>query len=319
METAPLFEDSLGIGEAGTACWIHTEDNVRLRVCVWNEDAPLGTILIFPGRAEFIEKYASAAAEFGARGYAVAMLDWRGQGLSDRQTPKGSLLGHVDSYASYQNDVKAFLGFVSAQNLPEPRFLLGHSMGGMIAFRSLANGYTPRALCLTAPMWKVKVAPLFRPIVWLAGTIAELIGYSKFRLPGTSVRHYTLSAPFEGNKLTTNPEVFKQIGATLRKHPELELGGPSLGWLRAGQKEGAELAKLPSPNVPTLVLLGGRERIIDLLSVTSRMSNWSNSQTHQYSAAEHEVLMEVPEIADNAFDRITEFFGAQTREDAPQK
>lgn len=308
MDNAPLFDEVIDESEAGTASWVTTEDNIRLRVCHWNSDAPKGTILVLPGRAEFIEKYIPVAHRLAKAGYAVASLDWRGQGLSDRSTPKGSVLGHIDSYASYQNDVNALLEYTEAQELPKPIFVLAHSMGGMIALRSLHNGFKPRAICFSAPMWKVKVATLLRPLVWLVGTIAELIGKTMFRLPGTSTRHYTLSAPFEDNKLTTNAEVFASIARTLRKHPELEVGGPSLGWLRASQHESTILTRIPTPNIPALVLLGGRERIVDMAPVLKRVAQWPNSKTHQFDAAEHEVLMEVPEIADQAFERVIEFF-----------
>ena len=46
-----------------------------------------GTVCIFPGRTEFIEKYFEVVRDLRARGFAVAVLDWRGQGLSDRARP----------------------------------------------------------------------------------------------------------------------------------------------------------------------------------------------------------------------------------------
>ena len=43
-----------------------------------------GTVCIFPGRSEFIEKYFEVVGELRRRGFAVAVLDWRGQGGSGR-------------------------------------------------------------------------------------------------------------------------------------------------------------------------------------------------------------------------------------------
>src|SRR5664279_183677 len=64
---------------------IRTKDNVGLRVARWRcGEACAGTVAIFPGRAEFIEKYFEVAAELRERSFDVVILDWRGQGGSDR-------------------------------------------------------------------------------------------------------------------------------------------------------------------------------------------------------------------------------------------
>jgi len=69
---------------------IQTPDGVNLRFARW---APppgrKGTVCLFQGRAEFIEKYFETVRELRARGFAVATMDWRGQGhfraLSEEQ------------------------------------------------------------------------------------------------------------------------------------------------------------------------------------------------------------------------------------------
>ncbi len=60
---------------------LKTRDGVSLRFARW---APppgrKGTVCLFQGRAEFIEKYFETVRDLRARGFAVATLDWRGQG-----------------------------------------------------------------------------------------------------------------------------------------------------------------------------------------------------------------------------------------------
>ena len=70
-----------------------------------------GTAVIFPGRTEYAEKYGPVAGELVARGFAVAVIDWRGQGLSDRH-PRNAMLGHVHDFADYQRDVAALMALV---------------------------------------------------------------------------------------------------------------------------------------------------------------------------------------------------------------
>ena len=66
------------------AFFIKPVDGVNLRIAIWNETSSKGTILLQSGRTEFIEKYYEVIQEFINRGFCVALMDWRGQGLSDR-------------------------------------------------------------------------------------------------------------------------------------------------------------------------------------------------------------------------------------------
>src|SRR5689334_11979155 len=60
-----------------------------LRYALWSaRGTSRGTILLLTGRGEFLEKYATeVVGELLDRGFAVAAIDWRGQGLSDRPLP----------------------------------------------------------------------------------------------------------------------------------------------------------------------------------------------------------------------------------------
>ena len=67
-----------------------------------------GTVCLFQGRAEFIEKYFEVVRDLQARGFAVATLDWRGQGLSDRAL-SDRRKGHVKDFSEYDRDLDAFM------------------------------------------------------------------------------------------------------------------------------------------------------------------------------------------------------------------
>ena len=78
---------------------LKTPDRVELRFARW---APppgrKGTVCMFQGRAEFIEKYFETVRDLRARGFAVATLDWRGQGLSQRAL-RDPRKGYVRSFS----------------------------------------------------------------------------------------------------------------------------------------------------------------------------------------------------------------------------
>src|ERR1700716_4656632 len=97
------------VPEGAATAMLQTPDGVRLRYARW---APppgrKGTVCVFQGRAEFIEKYFEVVRDLRARGFAVAALDWRGQGLSERRL-RDSRKGHVRSFAEYDIDLETFV------------------------------------------------------------------------------------------------------------------------------------------------------------------------------------------------------------------
>ena len=79
METAPLFELDQFSCPNGEAFYFPLDATNKLRIAFWNLESTKGTIVLQSGRTEFIEKYYEVISEFVERGYAVAMMDWRGQ------------------------------------------------------------------------------------------------------------------------------------------------------------------------------------------------------------------------------------------------
>jgi lysophospholipase len=88
---------------------LKTPDGVSLRFARW---APppgrKGTVCLFQGRSDFIEKYFETVRDLRARGFAVATLDWRGQGMSDRALPDRRK-SYVRSFSEYQIDLDCFI------------------------------------------------------------------------------------------------------------------------------------------------------------------------------------------------------------------
>lgn len=119
LQSAPFYGDAAQGPADGRAYWLTAEDGVRLRVALWNPSGAQGTVLLFPGRTEYAEKYGRAAADFAQRGYCTLAIDWRGQGLADRLLPD-TMLGHVGRFADYQLDVLAMTRAAEALGLPRP-------------------------------------------------------------------------------------------------------------------------------------------------------------------------------------------------------
>src|SRR6201986_4234150 len=69
--------------------------------------AERGVCVLLNGQTEFIEKYFEVIDELRGRGFAVATMDWRGQGGSSRALSDDSRKGYVGDFAEYDSDLAA--------------------------------------------------------------------------------------------------------------------------------------------------------------------------------------------------------------------
>ncbi|MGR3322561.1 MAG: alpha/beta fold hydrolase [Pseudooceanicola sp.] len=306
---APFFSDVDDGPEGGRAVWARTDDGLRIRVGAWPLEGAKGTILLFPGRTEYVEKYGRAARDLAARGYATLAVDWRGQGLGDRMTAD-PLRGHVGRFADFQRDVAAVLRAARAMDLPEPWHLVGHSMGGCIGLRALHEGLPVASAVFTAPMWGIPIPPLLRPLARLWAFAGKAFGLGHLWAPGVVRDAYVLVEPFEGNKLTRDADMYDYMRRQTLAHRDFALGGPTLGWVHEAFRETRALSRLPAPGYPTLTFLGTNERIVDVPAIRARMADWPDGRLEDVPGGEHEVMMDAPETRRALFDAMAAHFDA---------
>src|SRR5437660_10512471 len=190
--------------EGAVSGTLKTRDGVALRFARW---APppgrTGTVCLFQGRAEFIEKYFETVRDLRARGFAVATLDWRGQGMSERAL-RNPHKGYVRSFSQYQIDLEAFINEVVLPDCPPPIFALAHSMGALVLLRAAYAG----------TRWFDRIV-LLSPMVALPGmrrfTVARALvrtmrvsGLGPFYVPGGDAS-VMQQRPFAGNLLSSDP------------------------------------------------------------------------------------------------------------------
>ncbi len=306
--SAPFYDD-VADAPAGAICvWLTAPDGVRLRAAFWRGGSN-GTVLLFPGRTEYVEKYGPAAREFAERGYAMATIDWRGQGLADRPVPD-RMAGHVADFADYQKDVTALVALARAERLPEPFYLVAHSMGGAIGLRALLNGLQVKAAAFSAPMWGIKMQPVLRPVAWVLSSLASALGQGHLYVPSTRQKTYVNVASFADNMLTRDPDMYAFMQRQALAHPDLTLGGPTHQWLHEALRECHALGDLPSPAFPCLTALGTLERIIDTGPIHDRMAHWPGAIFDIVPGSEHEVMMEKPAVRARFYDKAAALFDA---------
>lgn len=308
LTEAPFHADVCQGETPGKAFWATTEDGVRIRLGLWQAPDPKGTVLLFPGRTEYIEKYAQSADELAKRGFTTFAIDWRGQGCSDRPLADRRV-GHVEDFAEYQTDIAAMLARAKALDLPKPFYLLSHSMGGCIGLRALFDGLPVKAAAFTGPMWGIRIAPHLQPVALVLKHILPAVGLGHLTPPTTVPEPYVINAQFDDNLLTRDRDMWQMMRNQIDAHPEVSLGGPSIIWLREALAECNALARMPAPaKMPCVAYMGTNERIVHVGRVHARMSGWPGSHLELIQGAEHEVLMESPEIRAHIFDDMTRRF-----------
>ena len=307
MEEAVLYREMAKGPPAGQAYWLRTDDGIRIRIGVWEAENVRGTVFTLPGFCEYIEKYGVVAGHLAEHGYTSILVDWRGQGLSDRLT-KNRMLGYIGNYCEFQLDFKALLTAAKQLDLPKPWFMLAHSMGGCIGLRSLMDANPFSACAFSAPMWGINIAKAMRPIAWTVSYASRYLGFGDLFTPGNSGSKHLIQGSFKDNLLTRDREMFEYMRGHLIKQSDLRLGGASWRWLYESLSECRKLDRLPSPDIPCFAIVGTKEMVVDKNRVHSRMDRWPNGQLLTVSGGLHELLMDGQECRIEMFDMISVFF-----------
>jgi lysophospholipase len=294
-EAAPLLETPAALApDRGAAEWVTATDGRRLRAAMFPPLGGLrrGSVVLSPGRTEPIEKYFEVVGRLAARGYAVLVHDWRGQGLSDRGARKrgGDARGSAQFMADYQAILAAF-----ETRLPKPWIALGHSMGGCLTLLALARGEARFAgAILSAPMLGLNTKPI--PVM-AAGVIAR--GMTLFGLGSSPAQGDGGWQPFESNRLTHDEARYRRNIGQVQAWPQLDVGPPTWGWLDFAFAAIGELASGPgTPRVaiPLTVTGAGEDQIVDTALAGRTTARVPGARFVVVPGARHEILQETDTI-----------------------
>lgn len=286
------------VNEAPRALFITARDGNRLRTATWDAApglAPRGVCVLLSGQTEFIEKYAEVIVELRKRGFAVATMDWRGQGMSGRALPDRRKC-HIERFSQYDDDLDLFMEqVVRPMTGDRPPIALAHSMGGHILLRRLHGHSTEfTTAVLTAPM----IRPQTRGYpAWLARAVCFTefqCGRGNDWVFGMEKRD-PLHMEFEDNLVTTDRARFARTKALLAENPDIRLAGPTWGWLEAAYHSIAEMnapGYAEAITTPMMIVGAGRDRIVQTEATAEFAKRLRNCTYLEIHEAEHEILME---------------------------
>lgn len=270
-------------------------------------DAPRGSILFEGGRGDIFEKYLESFAHWHEAGWNITSFDWRGQGGSGRLTSARNC-GHIEDYADYVRDLRDFWAGWSAAN-PGPRIAIGHSMGGHLVLRALAEGaIDPHAAVLVAPMLGFKHG-IFGPFAERAANFLGGLGDPSRPAWKGNEKPYTTET--RASLLTHDRDRYADEIWWQTHDPAIVTGPPSWRWVIEGFRSIRELAadpRLGAMRVPVLMLVAEKDGLIDgkaALALAPRLPDVRVVRFGKESA--HEILREADAVRDRALEEIDTF------------
>ena len=282
---------------------LRTSDGISIRYarvpgrCETNR----GTVVLLPGRNEYIEKYFETADDLAQRGYGTAILDWRGQGGSERLLANANR-GYVESFGDYVRDLDALFEQVVLPDCRGPYYILAHSTGVLIALLaspSLANRVRRMVLC--APL--LGLAASSSTTVWVRRLARFLyaIGLGKMYMPG---RRNRLKTPdFSPAALSSDPKRFNRNRATVTAWPGLAINGPTVAWTRAmfrAVEQVTEPEFMARLHIPSLTLAAGGDRVVSNRAIEAYVQHLRSGSLLTIDGARHELLQEADRFREQA-------------------
>jgi alpha-beta hydrolase superfamily lysophospholipase len=244
-----------------------------------------GDVLVAHGFGEHSGRYGALTDHLTSHSYSVTAYDHRGHGLSD------GLPGHVESFDEYDDDLKKLIASVRAHNQSRPMFLIGHSMGGLIALRYLARtSGTINGAVISAPLIEVAV-PVPAHKLMIARVGARMA--PRFRLDNEINPAHLSRDPEVGRAYAADPLVNRKV---------------STKWFAEATRAMQEVAKwAPQIKTPILVMHGTEDRLASV-DATKRLFESIGSSDKElviYPGFYHELFNEPDK--QEVFERVTEW------------
>lgn len=294
--------------EAVEGSWT-ARDGQMLRRIDWAPNQPRGSILFLTGRGDFYEKYLEAMAHWHSLGWHVTAFDWRGQGGSGR-LGADPYTGHIDDFGTWIADLREFWRDWSRQ-AAGPRVVMGHSMGGHLALRAVAEQVIdPMAVVLIAPMLGLRDGNMPDRLMQALAQFMCIIGDD--RRPAWKWSERPGHPPDDRGGLLTHDAVRYADELWWREQrPDLVMGPGSWRWIERAYASMRWLARrsvLASIAQPVLLLATDRDALVSFKAIARAAAHLPDCELINFGAgARHEILREADPARNEALARIDAF------------
>ena len=237
---------------------LKTGDGEALDIHIWEPEAPKAVLAAIHGGLAHGGDYVTPALYFKEKNIATVAYDLRGH--KQEKT-------YFASFDQYLEDTAVFVNWIKKTYPDIPVFVVGHSMGGLIAthfgIKYAANDSVIKGFILSSPYYEnaIKVAPIMIPVVKLLGAILP-----KMVIPAPDL-----------TELLTHDEEITQ------RHRLDEADG--IRSAKATMRFGSELLKaqkwvkdnFEKWNRPTFAVIAGADEVADYKEAEALLKSMDNS------------------------------------------
>ena len=159
---------------------LHCCDQVERVIHIWEPEQPRAVILALHGGMAHAGDYVTPALYFREKGIATVSFDMCGHGSKKRVD--------IPGFANFLDDAELFLQWVK-DNYPNlPIFVMGHSMGALIAthlgLERFMNDQAIKGFILSSPYY-VNAIKVPKILLWLSTSLAKAV--PKMKVPLASL------------------------------------------------------------------------------------------------------------------------------------
>lgn len=276
---------------------------------------PDAIVIGLQGLGEFTEKYFEIAHDLLKMNMAFWMIDWQGQGKSERQL-KNHHKRHSTGFDEDVIDLHTFiLDYVKhAAVHPDvgriPLVMLGHSMGANVGLRYLYQ-YPETFVCaaFTSPLFGIRA---FRRLpgwlhILLTETLQEIMDHSFVEFGGEEW-HESARSSLKHNIYSSDPIRSAVHNTWCLYNPDLQVGNVTYGWLHEANFSCSKLQKkrfIADIKTPCLFALAGREKLVHNAVARKAIRDMPHAELLELPDARHEILMESDESRQVFFDAFS--------------
>lgn len=263
---------------------------------------PDAVVIMAPGLSEFGEKYFELAHDLLKRNLSLWVIDWQGQGHSDRHLKKHPHKRHTTSFEDDVADLHFFImEYVKHSAVhPDvgriPLVLLGHSMGANVGLRYLyRHPDTFACAAFSAPMLGIRDTRIIpRPLrLALTGLLSEIAG-NAYVFGGRDWNAQARENP--GHNIFSSDLTRDAIHNSWCLHDlSLQVGNPTFRWLHEAEKSCAFISQpkiLENIKTPVLLGLAGEDKLVDNRAIHKAARYLPAAHVVELEGARHEILME---------------------------
>ena len=268
------------------------------------------SLVFIHGTGENMQRYTHVARYFYAEGFNIYMYDQRGHGYSGRFTDS-SVKIHTDSFERQVEDL-SFMVNLAVDGLKDNQvYLVGHSMGGLIALRYLELfPNTISKAAVIAPMLKMQT-PFPETLSYYLTKGACYFGKCEQWAPGQHPDNVK-DATFLDLRETHNEKLHNAYVSAIEEDPKnRKTWGVTYGWVQKAMdleyvtRDKAEIKKIETEFI---MLTPSDDYFVDIEEQTVFCDTSTKCKQTVYDGSWHGLLQEQDFYRNKAFEEIRDFF-----------